>query len=72
MTISQNSPTSEMPRFTDVSGVPSILSCLKPSAVRWLIYKDPEFSRKCVFRLGRKILIGVPELFAFIEGRRAK
>lgn len=72
MKIIHNSTPEGHPRFSDVNGIPKILPCLKPAAIRWLIYQDKEFNSKCVFRLGRKVLIGIPELFAFVESRKTK
>ena len=60
----------ESQRFAEVKQVKRICPFLKESSVRWLIYSDSEFRKSCVFRVGRKVLIGIPELMKFIEDRK--
>lgn len=59
-------------RFAEVKQVHGICPFLKESSVRWWIYSDPEFCKACVFRVGRKVLIGIPELLKFIEDRKCQ
>ena len=57
-------------RFAEIKQVRGLFPFLRESSVRWLIYSDPEFRKSCVFRMGRKVLIGIPELLKFIEDRK--
>ena len=38
--------------------------------IRWLIFSDKSFYEKCVRRVGRKVLIKMPDFYDYLDGKK--
>jgi len=54
-------------KYMTIKGFCKENSFISENGIRWMIHSNKEFTKRCVVRLGRKILLKPEEIFKYIE-----
>ena len=59
----------EIPEVSTIKDGPKYLTFLTEKAIRWKLYSDEEFRRKCCRRLGRRIYLLPREIILYVQSQ---
>ena len=59
-----------IPEISTVSDCPQYVSCMTEKALRWQLFSNAEFRKRCSRKLGRRVYLLPREVISFIKEQK--